>query len=209
MVQVIGEKMNVRARGFVARQLAYITANGRDQIDSQVAYAGSRATERFTGWVEQDEGASAARERIFAGKKGRTRGGRGIAKQKYRFTKDKSIPHNQKAWGGDDYMSLANGDAGRAAVIMTAILKRKGYVDKPFVIEGASFINDGVYVMTPGGKLRWVATLDTKHNVRELPWKVIAFKRALRAQPLALAFHREMESQLKKRYKGRLKGRGK
>lgn len=206
MLEVIEEKMKVRARGFVNSRLVYRKASGKDPIDKQTAYAGSLETERFTGWLEQVGRRKSDRKRIFAGK-GRNRGGQGVAKQQYRFTRNKDIPHNIDGHESTDYMELANGDPARAAVIMTAMLKRAGYTNKPFVIEGAH-VNDGVYSMTPGGKLRWVATIEGDKDVKEIPWHTMALKRALAQKDPAVEFNKNLQSLLQRKA-GRLrKGSG-
>ena len=205
-IDVIDAHLTIRNRSFVKASLKFRKANHREPINRMAAFAGSIALERATGWVEQQHAGTDERKRIFAGK-GRTKGGRGVAKKKYRFTPDKEIPDNIDGFGSDDYMGMANGDAARAAVIMTAMLKRAGYIDKPFAVRNAH-INEGVYVMTPGGKLRWVATVEQKHKVKQVRWIDEAFNKALREKPVSITFHRELRNGLDRSFAQRLKRRG-
>jgi hypothetical protein len=204
-IDILGEHLKIRNRNFVKASMKFEKADPRQPIDKQFSRAGSVALERATGWVEQQLGGVDDRKRIHAGH-GRTRGGSGQAKQKYRFTPDKEVPDNIDGYGSDDYMELAGGDPARATVIMTSILQRRGYIDQPMVIKNAH-VNDGVYVLTRGGKLRWVATLDQKHNVRQVPWIDLAWKRAQQEKPLAVEFNKELSKQLERSAARKLKRR--
>lgn len=197
MFNEINDEMIVRNKGFVKRQLKYETTKGSMPIKDQVVRAGSQYTDRFSGWIEQARGGTNDSKRIFAGS-GRTRGGKGMAKQSMRFKQGRDIPKN-KEWIGP-----GRGNLSTAATIMGHQLKREGYINKPFIIEGSEHLNDGVYYMTPGGKLRWVAAVpNVAGGVKRLLWHKFALHRTLREKPLSKIFNRDLKRQLIKSYRRR------
>ncbi len=201
MAEELTKGLAIRNRGFVKASLRFEGTKGTVPIDDQSVRAGSIKLDRTTGWIEQTTGGTDNRKRVFAGK-GRTRGGAGQAKQRMRFTPDKDIPRN-KAWIGP-----GRGNLSWAAVIMGRQLLSEGYVNQPFMIEGSEWHNDGVYYMTPGGKLRWAAAIpEDGSKVKRLPWHTMAWTRTLREKPMSKIFNREFKRQLIKAYRRRQKRR--
>lgn len=63
-IAVINDVMTVRNKGFVSRQLRYTKTSAGLPIGGQRSWAGSVATERFSGWTEQEKGARTNQKRL-------------------------------------------------------------------------------------------------------------------------------------------------
>lgn len=66
----IDKQMTVRNKKFISSRIQVTKANTHSPIASQASWVGSRATKRFSGWVEQEYGTKTARKR-FATRLGR------------------------------------------------------------------------------------------------------------------------------------------
>lgn len=63
-IQHIGRVMIVRAQAFVASRLRVTKTSGATPIGSQRSITGSIASERFSGWTEQEKGTPTSRHRF-------------------------------------------------------------------------------------------------------------------------------------------------
>lgn len=92
---VIKNTMVIRDRAFVDRHLVFQRANGRSPIDAQIARAGSYASPRFSGWVEQVEVGNKPRTAALKARAGGTSRGKMVGKVRLRpgnkFLTPKSI----------------------------------------------------------------------------------------------------------------------
>jgi hypothetical protein len=89
---VIGRHYEVRKRNFVQSRFRVVKANKSDPPSKQVAWWGSIANDRFTGWAEEvGEGAKTGRARRVIGAEARDGSMGGIAKKKYRLNQPKIL----------------------------------------------------------------------------------------------------------------------
>lgn len=100
-IRRINELMTVRNPRFVASRLQYTKANRARKINDQVAWTGSRALPRFSGWTEQEFG-----KRPMVNRTATLVGGRGGSEQRQvrhvvRLKKGKKIVTRQTYRMGD------------------------------------------------------------------------------------------------------------
>lgn len=69
-VSVVHKQMKIRNKKFIEGRIQYRKTNTFLPVGQQHSYTGSRATKRFSGWVEQEYGTKTSRKR-FATRSGR------------------------------------------------------------------------------------------------------------------------------------------
>lgn len=176
-INVISERMFVKQPGFVPRRLVVKKSHFRLPISTQVSEVGSLALPRFSGWLEQETGASTNRSRVFTllarrGSRSRT------AVRSARLLSGKDLL-------SADEMSITNAkNDNRREEIFLRILQRRRY-RKPFLIRKHSKFSPGVYRMRGGRKRSKLQLLQStkprRVQPRRLPWLTLARERYLKS----------------------------
>lgn len=199
-LDVIDDHMDVRNKGFVRSHVRVDKANGRQEVAAQEAWMGSTAEASgdkttFTGWVEQQLGEPREQKRTHGIR------ARGNKKRRVRakYKSGKTIPHS-----GDSQFRGRSTDAPWVRTWrMLHMLRRSGWIDKPFFIQKTSKIKSGTYRMTPGGKLRYIGTIAQAKNVGRLPWAELAVQKALKKNNVHRLWFKHYIRQLQKKYRRR------
>jgi hypothetical protein len=128
-IQVIAQKMTVRAQSFIVGSIRYDRAKGNKSINAQVSEVGSIRRPRFSGLVEQETGVRTKRSRVFT-----------QLARRDKITNIVPGPHRLK--GANVFPS--RDDYGGSAIALINVLKRKKY-KKPFIISGHKRFKKGLY----------------------------------------------------------------
>lgn len=201
-IWILPQKMEIRDKRFMKRQLHWGRANGRLPIEQQESYMASMTANQFTGWKEQQYG-SKPDNRNRAGINART----GHSKKK-KVAGRRRLKKGVTMGIGD--FSGASGEKNPAHVMVNMIRRRKLF-NVPFVISkkiATPTFKRGVYVLRKGGKkgrgkIEYIQTPDVPNQTKRLPWMDIAvfrmFKRLDIKELWIKTFNYQMEARYRKR----------
>ncbi len=170
---VLPSRMVVRSPRFVQSRVRVSKSHFREPIASQESRVGSIASKRFTGWIEQEGGASSLRTRTahLLSRKGDRKG---LHKSPFRMkrTNDFEDPDDTKVKG-------ASTPHTRAVVMIQMISRRKGR-KKPFMIHGHKNMKSGLYKIGRGRrgkqKIQMLQRFDSPkaRSIKRVRWMKIS-----------------------------------
>jgi len=165
---VIGGTMIVRSEKFVNSRLRVRMANKKASIGRQVSIAASIRSPRFSGWIEQQTGAKAPKDRTFslAGRRGSRRR---KALQKARLKKSNTFKTPDEFKGRDSHNRV---------VAMLGALSDERYKE-PFKVYGHASMTSGIYKFK-GRKLTMLQKFSANAQPNRLPWMDLARSRYFR-----------------------------
>lgn len=187
-MEIISDKMVVRDKRFLSRQLRFERANGRSPIMSQVAKAGSLAEERFSGWSEQIT--SGELKRTPAALKARKGSEQNKITQGTRLNKafisdrnfDMQSVFKRKSTKGmlHNVRRPAPTGAHRAHVYLRILSRNRAQGGKPFLLLDHAQLAPGIWMMqgrfgpNQWPKMRLLRGFERKINVQRIDWRQAA-----------------------------------
>lgn len=170
--EVIREKMNVRAPGFLTSHLRVAKSNRRLPMSGQKSEAGSLSGPRFTGWREQQTGEKTARQRVI---NLNARIGQSMRRR---------VRGKNRIRAGSDFQRFRNfqgGSPNQRSTKMLQALDRKRWKE-PFYLTRKRGVQPGVWIfrrrkLTP-------LHLFKVSQPRRIRWLSIAVERYFQRQPI-------------------------
>jgi len=165
-IEVMHEKMTVRSRTFVSKQLIFQKTHTNPPIESQVSYMGSRPLDRSTGWKEQETGSPSPRERTIT-KLARGRSQTNKARPRFRMNKAHTFV---------SFHDYPGKNIEHKHIVMMQRLGRLKW-QEPFIVVSKKGMVPGLYKFHRRRPRLLQAFLPPRKKTTRLPWLKLASDR--------------------------------
>lgn len=187
----------IRNRGILKSMVGYRMAKGSRPITAQESRVFTKQKDRFTGWIEHEDGGRDKRKRLFSDE---ARSGGSHNRQ---VKKNRRALSTRKIIKTQDFVDRTNINSTLAALTYITYRMSKGENpdDLIEVGKGHPSAKPGIYKYTAkGDKLEYIAsTPKTQRVVRRKPFMMVSAKQALSGPEPEKWFLREMDKQLRHR----------
>jgi hypothetical protein len=182
----IASRMTVRNPRFVSSRLQVTKSKRSLPVAGQVSVMGSKATDRFSGWTEQQLGTKTARERVI------TVLARMGNFKRQAAPKARLKPSNEFLSYHDIRLKSGNSAEQRSIVLIRMLARAKS--TQPFILTRKNGMKPGLYRLK-GGKVKLLQRFEREQPQR-IPWITNARARYFRDTDIKRLWHKTFEREL-------------
>jgi|WetSurMetagenome_2_1015567.scaffolds.fasta_scaffold59281_2 hypothetical protein len=182
----IASRMTVRNPRFVSSRLQVTKSKKSLPVAGQISVMGSKATDRFSGWTEQQLGTKTTRERTISA----------LARmgnfKRQAVPKARLKPSNQFL-SYHDIRIKGNNSADRRSIVLIRMLAR-AKSNQPFILTHKDGFRPGLYRLK-GGKVKILQRFE-KEQPHRIPWLTSARTRYFKNTDIKRLWHKTFEREL-------------